>query len=119
MVDDRVLRELRDSVEGDLAFVSDLVDAYVVDSGGLLDAIEAAISAGDADALVRPAHTLKSSSATLGAVTLADTARTLEMAGRSGDLDDDETRSAAARVRDEWVQATAGMRAWLGGEATG
>lgn len=119
MVDDAVLAELRASVQDDTAFVRQLIDAYASDSAELLDAIEAALAAGDPEALVRPAHTLKSSSATLGATTLAGTARTLEMAGRSGSLDADETRDAAARVRDEWVAATTAMRAWLSGEAAG
>ena len=46
----------------------ELVDAYLAEAPAHLDAIEAAVAAGDAAALVRPAHTLKSSSATLGAM---------------------------------------------------
>ena len=113
MVDDRVLTELRASVQDDTAFVRDLVNAFASDSAGLLDAVDAAMAAGDAEALVRPAHTLKSSSATLGAMTLSATARTLELAGRSGTLDEPETREAGARIRDEWEAATAAMRDWL------
>jgi HPt (histidine-containing phosphotransfer) domain-containing protein len=113
MVDDNVLRELRASVEGDMSFVRDLVDAYVSDSAGLLDAIEEALAHNDAEALVRPAHTLKSSSATLGAMDLSATARTLEMAARSGTLDADETRTAGERIRAEWDAASEGLREWL------
>ena len=71
-----------------VGFVRELVDAYVSDSAEQVAGIEAALAAGDADALVRPAHTLKSSSATLGAMELSATARTLEMAARAGDLSD-------------------------------
>jgi HPt (histidine-containing phosphotransfer) domain-containing protein len=115
VVDEGVLTELRASVQGDTAFVRDLVDAYESDSAELIDAIEAAVAAADADALVRPAHTLKSSSATLGAMTLSGTARVLEVAARSGTLDDEETRSAAERIRAEWEAAVAALRRWIDG----
>jgi HPt (histidine-containing phosphotransfer) domain-containing protein len=113
MVDDGVLAELRTSVQGDTAFVRDLVEAFVTDSAELIDAIDAALAGGDAQGLVRPAHTLKSSSATLGALSLSATARTLEAAGRSAALDEEKTRDAAARLRDEWKTATTAMRAWV------
>ena len=115
MVDEGVLMELRASVQGDTAFVRELVDAYVADSAELIDAIEAAVADSNADALVRPAHTLKSSSATLGAMTLSATARALELAARSGTLDDEETGSAAERIRAEWEAAVAALQAWIGG----
>ena len=113
MIDDGVLAELRASVESDMAFVRDLVDAYIADSAGCIDAIEAAVAAGDAEALVRPAHTLKSSSATVGAMPLSATARTLETAARSRALDGEETQAAAARIRGEWEAASVALRAWL------
>lgn len=112
MIDETVLEELKASVAGDAAFVADLIEAYVSDSTIQVGAIEAAIGAGDAEALVRPAHTLKSSSATLGATGLSDTARTLEMAARAGDLDDADARRAADTVHEQWEAAIAGLRAW-------
>ena len=115
MVDEGVLTELRASVQGDTDFVRELVEAYVADSAELIDAIEAAVAGADADALVRPAHTLKSSSATLGAMTVSATARALEAAARSGTLDDEATRNAAGRIRAEWEVAVAALRAWIDG----
>ena len=53
---------------------------------------------GDAAAIVRPAHTLKSSSAALGALRLAQIAREIEMAGRAGD-DGRTRRSGRGRPR--------------------
>ena len=44
----------------------------------------AAATAGDAAAIVRPAHTLKSNSATLGATRLAQICRQIEQDGREG-----------------------------------
>ena len=113
MVDERVLTELRASVQGDTAFVRELVEAYAADSAQLIDAIEAAVANADADALIRPAHTLKSSSATLGAMSLSATARALEMAARSGTLENGETKNAAERLRAEWEAAVAALRTWI------
>ena len=113
MVDEGVLAQLRASVQDDTDFVRELVDAFVADSAGYVDAIERALADGKAEALVRPAHTLKSSSATLGAMTLSGTARTLELGARSGALDTDEMRNAAARVRAEWETAAAALREWI------
>lgn len=111
-LDHGVIEGLRASVEGDTAFVVELIEAFLADSATQLDAIEAAVAAGDAEATVRPAHTLKSASATLGAIPLSATARTLEMAGRAGSLDADDARAAAASIRDDWEAAAAALNAW-------
>lgn len=116
-LDRAVLDELLASVGHDRDFVRQLIDAYVTDSAELVAAVEAAVAADDAAALVRPAHTLKSSSATVGAARLSALARELEAAGRAGDLDP-AARDQAARARDEWTTATAALRIWTD-EATG
>ena len=91
--------ELLDAVGGDDTFVDDLVDTFLADAPALLVAIDEAVAADDAEALVGPAHTLKGNSLTLGALELAAVARTLEEEGRQGDL----SRAAddAARARAE------------------
>ena len=95
VLDEATLAELSASVEGDRAFVVELINAYLADGGAQVDAIEAAVAADDAEALVRPAHTLKSSSATVGALRLAAASRELEMAGRSGSLGSDSAATLA------------------------
>jgi HPt (histidine-containing phosphotransfer) domain-containing protein len=111
-LDIEALDGLRASVEGDTAFVIELIDAFLADSAAQITAIEAAMAAGDADALVRPAHTLKSASATLGAARLSGTARTLEAAGRAGDLAGSDARAAADAIRTDWAAAASALRAW-------
>jgi HPt (histidine-containing phosphotransfer) domain-containing protein len=88
--------------------VVELINAYLADGPAQVDAIEAAVAAGDAAALVRPAHTLKSSSTTVGAQRLAAASRELEMAGRSGSVDS----TSAAALRADWKAAVAALEAW-------
>jgi HPt (histidine-containing phosphotransfer) domain-containing protein len=86
ILDDAVTAELRESTGGDDEFVRELVEAYVGEAVGYLDSMRAAAAASDAAAIVRPAHTLKSSSATLGAMRLAAISRGIEEAGRAGEV---------------------------------
>jgi HPt (histidine-containing phosphotransfer) domain-containing protein len=112
ILDTAVLDELGESVGGDRGFVVELIETFLTESAGQVDAVEAAVASDDAAAVVRPAHTLKSSSATLGAQRLVAAARALEMAGRSGALDD-QARRTAGSLRAEWDAATAALRAWM------
>src|SRR2546423_5316049 len=82
-LDQAVLSELKETTGDDPAFVRDLIETYLADVPVQLEGIEAAVAANDAEALIRPAHTLKSSSATVGAMRLAETSRALDMAGRT------------------------------------
>ena len=60
----------------------------------------------------RPAHTLKSSSATVGAMRLSSVARELEMAGRTGSLEA-SVRDRLDSARAEWTAAQEAFAAWL------
>jgi HPt (histidine-containing phosphotransfer) domain-containing protein len=88
ILDQAVIAELLESTGGDQEFLKELVDAYVSEATGYVDAMTDAAAAGDAAAIVRPAHTLKSSSATLGAMRLAAISRGIEEAGRDGRAND-------------------------------
>ncbi len=109
LVDLDVVAELRDSTGGDTDFVRELVETYVGEAAGHLAALDAAIAAGDAAALVRPAHTLKSSSASVGAMRLAALSRTIEETSRGGALEGQADRVAEARAT--WDQTLAALRA--------
>jgi HPt (histidine-containing phosphotransfer) domain-containing protein len=112
VLDTGVLDELGESVGGDRGFVVELIETFLTDSAQEVDAVVSAVAAGDAAALVRPAHTLKSSSATVGAHRLAAAARALEVAGRSGALDE-AAQQTAGSLRAEWDAAGAALRAWM------
>jgi HPt (histidine-containing phosphotransfer) domain-containing protein len=112
-LDPGVLDALRDSVGGDEAFVVDLVETYLSDAAAQLADVEAAIGSRDAAALVRPAHTLKSASFTVGAMRLGERSRTLEQRGRSGALEGsaDDLHEAL----EDWQATESALRDWLSG----
>jgi HPt (histidine-containing phosphotransfer) domain-containing protein len=112
VLDQSVLSELQETTGDDPDFVRDLVETYLADVPLQLKGIDEAIAADDAEALVRPAHTLKSSSVTLGALRLGEVSRTLEMAGRSGTLDA-SARENAATAHAEWTNVQQAIDAWL------
>ena len=114
LVDEAVLAELLASTGDDPAFVRELLETYLAETPDQLAAIRAAIEADDAEALVRPAHTLKSSSATLGAMRLSALARELEMAGRSGSLATDAGELLQAAI-DTWAATSQGLEVWFSG----
>jgi HPt (histidine-containing phosphotransfer) domain-containing protein len=74
--------ELGDGAED---IVRELIGVYLEDAPGLLRELRQALDVNDASILDRAAHTLKSSSATLGAKGLAALCLELERSARSGD----------------------------------
>jgi len=114
LVDEAVLAELLTSTGDDPAFVRELLETYLTETPEQLEAIRAAIEADDAEMLVRPAHTLKSSSATLGAMRLSALARELEMAGRSGSLSAD-VRALLQAATETWATTSEALEVWFSG----
>jgi len=68
------------------AFVVDLIESYLANSGDLVAAMDAGLSSNNIDSFVRAAHTLKSNSAIFGAQTLAGFCQGLETTGKEGNL---------------------------------
>jgi HPt (histidine-containing phosphotransfer) domain-containing protein len=115
IIDQAVLDELRQSVGGDEAFVVELATAYLAEGQGHIDQVTEALARGDIEAMVRPAHTLKSSSAALGAARLSQICKEIEHAAREGRTDGLDTSVAAARAA--WTDTVAAMNEMrLGGE---
>jgi signal transduction histidine kinase/CheY-like chemotaxis protein len=99
VLDDSVLDELRE-VLGDE--VDKIVQVYLEDAPRLIAQLERAAVGNDPIALRVAAHTLKSSSANVGARTLSDAARDLEHGARDGTLGQPET--LVARIVTEFAQ---------------
>jgi HPt (histidine-containing phosphotransfer) domain-containing protein len=93
-IDAATFANLLEMTGGDLAFVDDLVDTWLEEGATLVAALQAA-SAGPPDDLVRPAHSLKSSSLNVGALELGSRCRELEEAARGGPVSDAPDRVAA------------------------
>lgn len=93
---------------GGLGLIREIMTVYLDSSLALLRQVEQGLIAGDADALRRAAHSLKSSSANVGAEKLSKLFLELEVMGRDGQL------TAAMPVLDEtrqaFAEATAEMR---------
>lgn len=88
VVDAETIESLKSLCDpGDLSLFHDLIDTYLVDSPTRLEAVEAALAAGDPVAMERAAHGLKSSSANMGALGLASLCKQLETLGRGGQID--------------------------------
>jgi HPt (histidine-containing phosphotransfer) domain-containing protein len=64
-----------------------LIRIYLEDSPKLIHQLQTALNRKDIVALVAPSHTLKSSSANLGAVKLSKIAMAIEKSARTGDLE--------------------------------
>ncbi|MEO8246079.1 MAG: Hpt domain-containing protein [Chloroflexota bacterium] len=110
-----VLDELCAAVDGDRDFVADLAETFLTDGARQLDELEAACTAGDAAAAVRPAHTLKSSSATVGGMSLAAAARQAEATARAGDVPTQEL----ALMRGLWMPLVVALRSWIDNGGSG
>src|SRR5690606_4691961 len=75
VLDHARLSALRDAIGEDFA---DVVTVFVESADAMLTALAAACERGEADAIFRHAHTLKSSAANVGAMALAALARRIE-----------------------------------------
>ncbi len=84
-LDAAVLADLRQlQMPGDPDIFQELLDLFQAETPSLLVQLVAAVAAGDADGLKRAAHSLKGSSANLGASRLAALGGVLERLGRDG-----------------------------------
>jgi HPt (histidine-containing phosphotransfer) domain-containing protein len=108
LVDLDVVAELRESTGDDMDFVRELISTYVDESAGNITALEAAMAAGDVAGVVRPSHTLKSSSASIGAMRLSELCRGIEVASREGR--EAGLPEAVAEVRPTYDETLAALR---------
>jgi HPt (histidine-containing phosphotransfer) domain-containing protein len=70
----------------DRAFVRELIEAFLEDGREQIAAMRQALAGGDAPTFQRAAHSLKSSSANLGALALSAQAKALELLAKEGNL---------------------------------
>ena len=86
VLDPAALAELREMTGGDREFLVEMIDTFLDDGSARLAEMEAAAGAGDASALRRAAHTLKSNCRTFGASALAGQCQRIEELAAGGDV---------------------------------
>jgi CheY-like chemotaxis protein len=101
-LDRAVLAELRDNMDAE--FAVELIGDFFAGAPKMLAAMRQSLAQGEPADLRLAAHTLKSNSASLGALRLAEVCRTLEELGKSGVLDD-TTAAHITRAEAEYEQA--------------
>ena len=104
-LDPGAMTRLLEITGGDQAFVDELIDTFIEDATTQIDALRASAAAADGEAIVRPAHSLKSNAANVGATVLGELARGLEADGRTGRVPDVVARVASVEKEFAAVRA--------------
>jgi HPt (histidine-containing phosphotransfer) domain-containing protein len=104
-IDPAAFAHLREITGDDLDFLDELIDTYLEDGAVQLEAMTLAGRTDDVEAMIRPAHSLKSSSANVGAAALTDLCQALEADARSGTIADATDRVSACRRAFDDVRA--------------
>ncbi len=110
-VDPAAFAHLLEITGDDLEFVDELIDTYLEDGAVQLEAMRNAALTADTAAMVRPAHSLKSSSANVGAMALAEICRAIEADARDGGVPDAAHVAACDRAFAEARAALLAARA--------
>jgi len=87
------------------SLVQQVIGAYLADAPRRFAQLRAAADSGDAEGVRQAAHSLKSSSANIGAEQLAALCKELELLGRQGNVDSANTLLAAAETELTRVRA--------------
>ena len=89
LIDPRALNDIRSLEQNGIpGLLAKAIKMYLEHSATLVRELEAAVQSGDADDQFRTAHSLKSSSASMGAIQLAAMCASLEAMGRQGETGD-------------------------------
>jgi HPt (histidine-containing phosphotransfer) domain-containing protein len=112
----KLLQQLRDiDPSGEAGLLKEVMQVYLVSSAALVPQTEQAANAADADSLRRLAHSLKSSSANVGAEALSDLFRRIEILGKEQKFE--EAMPLIVDVRKAYEDVTSEIRLLLLEEA--
>lgn len=112
ILDPAALKNLREMVGGDDAFLVELIDTFLADAPRMLSDMRQALESEDAVVLHRAAHSLKSNSAEFGGMGLSDFCRKLEEMGKAGTLD--EAVELVTQVEAEYEKVKVALEAVRG-----
>jgi HPt (histidine-containing phosphotransfer) domain-containing protein len=106
VLDMRILAELRElGGEDDPGLIAELIDIFLSDAPQRLQDISRGLTSGDLATVERAAHTLKSSSANIGAIGLSRICREMEQNARERKLDAIQPLFARSRQAMSEVQS--------------
>ena len=108
VIDVSVVEELKEILEEDFA---DIIETYLEDSPNLISEIHQSFANQDAVILERSAHTLKSSSAGVGANGFAAICAELESLGKVGNFVDSEP--FIKELDEQFILVSNGLKAYL------
>jgi HPt (histidine-containing phosphotransfer) domain-containing protein len=114
VLDERVLRELQEIMQDDYL---ELLETYLDNAPALLADAGKAVAAHDAKALVLPVHSLKSSSANVGAMAVSALAKEAEQLAREGDADG--VAEVYARIEEAFDVARGALRSHVDARRSG
>lgn len=102
-VDNAKFDEFVATIGGDFDLVGEIVETYIREAAGQLNAIDSSISLPDVQTLYRASHSLKSSSAQLGVMALSNVSAQIEAIARDGSIDG--VSELATQAREEYDRA--------------
>lgn len=97
--------------DGDPELLLDLIQMFLDDGPGKVQAVVAGVAAGDFDQAERAAHSLKGSSGNLGARLLQNVCEEMQLATRNHRLED--SRRLAPQVAAKFAEAEVALRKLL------
>ncbi|MEH1834424.1 MAG: response regulator [Nostoc sp.] len=86
-IDPKILQSLQNMLRGDPVAFAELIECYLTETSRLMQDISTAIRTQDTQTIWKTAHKLKSSSASIGAIALAQLCKVLEAQGGSNKLE--------------------------------
>jgi CheY-like chemotaxis protein/HPt (histidine-containing phosphotransfer) domain-containing protein len=103
------LQELQ--IEGEPSVLDDIVTAYLTGSESLISQLREALSENDIEVIQRSAHSLKSSSANVGAMKLFEFSKALEKDCKK--LSPEKTATMVAAIESEYRKASDDLKKWV------
>lgn len=111
VLNEETLLSTLDMVGGDVEFMADLITTYRADGEVVIREMRASAASGARADLQRAAHTLKGTSASLGADDLAERCRGLEADAKDGRLDGAE--GAIEAIATAFDPVVVALETWL------
>jgi signal transduction histidine kinase/CheY-like chemotaxis protein/HPt (histidine-containing phosphotransfer) domain-containing protein len=110
VLDTDVIRDLVEVMGGEF---TDLVRVYLEDTPKAIATLEQAATSGNVEGLIAPSHSLKSTSANLGATSLSELAKRVEHGARAGTLNANEAPILVAEIKRGFQRVTHELNALL------